>query len=342
MASDDIERNDRAKALLRALGLHVPRSGPLGFAEEQLWIITAHDAETRATLRADLERSHAAAIARARVEALVDCADSLERDTQENDRSAGRYFANWIRERYVSEARLAAPAPDEGELLTDRGSDISLVVRDAPDEGACQCITPAMRRNAKEKLDAIKARLGYVTNGEVSGLTRDLGDPELARDVLHLIQHVEIGYDLDEEPAPDEGAENVCEHGDHPAPTGKRFCSPDCESCEVADCDPGEECAGLCDLRARWPAPRILRAGERPDRIGAILTKEAAQVHGKLLGESGPLGRLLERYNEATARTFAQCRECHGTGTAFRGYPEECPWCDGTGHHDETANGSGQ
>lgn len=26
--------------------------------------------------------------------------------------------------------------------------------------------------------------------------------------------------------------ENVCEHGDHPAPEGKRFCSPECAECE--------------------------------------------------------------------------------------------------------------
>lgn len=28
------------------------------------------------------------------------------------------------------------------------------------------------------------------------------------------------------------GEENVCEHGDHPAPIGKRFCSLWCEVCE--------------------------------------------------------------------------------------------------------------
>jgi hypothetical protein len=33
--------------------------------------------------------------------------------------------------------------------------------------------------------------------------------------------------------APPQGdAENVCEHGDHPAPTGKRFCSDACKRCE--------------------------------------------------------------------------------------------------------------
>lgn len=27
-------------------------------------------------------------------------------------------------------------------------------------------------------------------------------------------------------------ADNVCEHGDHPAPVGRRFCSSECETCE--------------------------------------------------------------------------------------------------------------
>ena len=27
--------------------------------------------------------------------------------------------------------------------------------------------------------------------------------------------------------------ENVCEHGDHPAPAGKRFCGIECEACEL-------------------------------------------------------------------------------------------------------------
>jgi hypothetical protein len=43
----------------------------------------------------------------------------------------------------------------------------------------------------------------------------------------------------------DARAENVCEHGDHPAPDGKRFCSKACEACEhesVSD----DGCDGIC------------------------------------------------------------------------------------------------
>jgi hypothetical protein len=46
-------------------------------------------------------------------------------------------------------------------------------------------------------------------------------------------------------------AENVCEHGDHPAPKGKRFCSPECAQCELLDADFSVGCAGLCLGRPR-------------------------------------------------------------------------------------------
>ena len=39
----------------------------------------------------------------------------------------------------------------------------------------------------------------------------------------------------------------ACEHGDHPCPEGRIFCSIACEACELADCPAGEECAGVCN-----------------------------------------------------------------------------------------------
>lgn len=41
---------------------------------------------------------------------------------------------------------------------------------------------------------------------------------------------------------------NVCEHGDHPAPPGMRFCSKACADCESCLDDPpeGETCMGIC------------------------------------------------------------------------------------------------
>lgn len=42
---------------------------------------------------------------------------------------------------------------------------------------------------------------------------------------------------------------NVCEHGDHTAPAGQRFCSAACERCEHESMDPEDEgCSGLCGL----------------------------------------------------------------------------------------------
>jgi hypothetical protein len=47
---------------------------------------------------------------------------------------------------------------------------------------------------------------------------------------------------------PDCGADcaNCCEHGDHPAPYGKRFCSIACEICDESESPLEVECAGLC------------------------------------------------------------------------------------------------
>lgn len=40
--------------------------------------------------------------------------------------------------------------------------------------------------------------------------------------------------------------DNVCEHGDHPAPDGKRFCSPECARCEHESKDEETGCDGIC------------------------------------------------------------------------------------------------
>lgn len=50
----------------------------------------------------------------------------------------------------------------------------------------------------------------------------------------------------------DEAPVNVCEHGDHPAPPLRRFCSLVCQLCENADAPEGRECAGIC---TKWTAP---------------------------------------------------------------------------------------
>jgi hypothetical protein len=39
-------------------------------------------------------------------------------------------------------------------------------------------------------------------------------------------------------------AENTCEHGDHPAPPGRRFCSRACQDCEAGMTPCSPECRG--------------------------------------------------------------------------------------------------
>ena len=59
-------------------------------------------------------------------------------------------------------------------------------------------------------------------------------------------------------PEPDEFNldENICEHGDHPAPMFQRFCSPECEACEDTPFDLIEKaCAGLCGKKEAESSP---------------------------------------------------------------------------------------
>jgi hypothetical protein len=40
--------------------------------------------------------------------------------------------------------------------------------------------------------------------------------------------------------------DNTCEHGDHPAPLGQRFCSLACMECEETEAPADKECAEIC------------------------------------------------------------------------------------------------
>lgn len=44
------------------------------------------------------------------------------------------------------------------------------------------------------------------------------------------------------------GWDNVCEHGDHSAPDGRRYCSTACEKCDATDPQPDGECANVCGM----------------------------------------------------------------------------------------------
>lgn len=46
----------------------------------------------------------------------------------------------------------------------------------------------------------------------------------------------------------DEEEENCCEHGDHPAPVGQRFCSKECADCESSEQISDHGCNNICRL----------------------------------------------------------------------------------------------
>lgn len=86
-------------------------------------------------------------------------------------------------------------------------------------------------------------------------------------------------------------AENVCEHGDHPAPAGKRFCSWACQACEH-DTFGKFGCTGLCE--------RLKESEAR-----ASLPSQKAAVCGNCDGTGCENGvPCAERV----------CSECNGTG----------------------------
>jgi hypothetical protein len=58
---------------------------------------------------------------------------------------------------------------------------------------------------------------------------------------------------------------NVCEHADHPAPHGKRFCSYACETCEINSFG-RFGCDGLCErIREDEPAPTPTKKEPTPN-----------------------------------------------------------------------------
>lgn len=99
----------------------------------------------------------------------------------------------------------------------------------------------------------------------------------------------------------DQLTENVCEHGDHPAPPGRRFCSQACQDCEadVKACSP--ECAA-----AGVPADEFdAFAGALAD---ALRTRYRDQERARTFARqaAGELGRL------AITEVVIRDSECSG------------------------------
>ena len=80
--------------------------------------------------------------------------------------------------------------------------------------------------------------------------------------------------------------ENVCEHGDHPAPPGKRFCSDACKKCEIAECGPSEECADLCGWGKTYRALDAEQARWQ-DRIEQVIIERGFEPFDASGGDSG-------------------------------------------------------
>lgn len=82
---------------------------------------------------------------------------------------------------------------------------------------------------------------------------------------------------------------NVCEHGDHPAPEGQRFCSKACQECEGTDAPDDAECAGICDpVRQAYAAA----AKHCHEEAAAIEEESALAAHvlraaGKAISKMG-------------------------------------------------------
>jgi hypothetical protein len=141
-------------------------------------------------------------------------------------------------------------------------------VRQGQDEAFC----------GARRADAAESRLSAILQraGDTSRLREIIVDGTTYSEAAKQIARFVVGED-------GAGAEqevpNVCEHGDHPAPEGQRFCSPECQRCEGADQD-GDECAGLCHPPAS-PEPSTAEAfstawaycataGSPPDFMAAL------------------------------------------------------------------------
>ncbi len=91
---------------------------------------------------------------------------------------------------------------------------------------------------------------------------------------------------------------NVCEHGDHEAPDGERFCSKECNACEHTEFDQEEgTCANVCGLR---PPTCVMCNGVMPVACTACTTYafEAAGVPKGLPKGSTLIDELKEKLEE--------------------------------------------
>lgn len=116
------------------------------------------------------------------------------------------------------------------------------------------CFEDVSRGRTARTLD--EARDPHFTPTAISHAFWHMRHPERPRPCIDERMLATRALEVTEAPAklPPFADENTCEHGDHPAPPGRRFCSRSCADCEQADAPDGEECAGLC-LDSAQPSP---------------------------------------------------------------------------------------
>lgn len=139
-------------------------------------------------------------------------------------------------------------------------------------------------------VEALKMRIkrGLTVENAVA-----LKSGESVVDALYRQRLAEKNADVverDSKPDNVETEENVCEHGDHPAPEGKRFCSTACEECERADCDEDDECAGICD------SDRDSIDDENASKRAAETNARALEaLRSDIMAVGGVLGPMMDR-----------------------------------------------
>lgn len=111
-------------------------------------------------------------------------------------------------------------------------------IAEACDRMCCAALeAPDRERMAAEAMRERAAAFLHERADEADGRLR------IASDELRIAASLLMTLPLTDDARDDA---NVCEHGDHPAPDGQRFCSAACQECEGVDAPDGEECAGMC------------------------------------------------------------------------------------------------
>lgn len=96
---------------------------------------------------------------------------------------------------------------------------------------------------------------------------------------------------------------NTCEHGDHPAPDGQRFCSEVCQRCESSGED---DCTAACNAQELDRCYRRIEEMDGRRREGRELLRRMVKAVGAERSVSQRLARLTEQALDYLSRTHEQ------------------------------------